>query len=386
MFNLMQQFGGLPQGPPEPIVRMKAGKMECAPMPDKPGSFMISAIRGRGELQLVKDPVDQILRCQWKSRVSNTVDQDMNQMLFSGDAELVKVDTKREGDRVVLLRFAFNPARRFFFWLQDKDDAQDEELLKKFNDTMNSGGEAAPAETPAATPGGALPSGLSGSPDRQAVQMEALQNVLSNMGLPPALTTTSAANPSSGTMSASQSGSQASATLPATGGATTSAATAATSPASPGITAEALQAAMMSVASAANRARPTPLQDIVTAEEVERTGILANPEVAERLLSALPEGRQTPEELRATIRSPQFQQTLTSLSAALQTENYNSIFANFGLDASAGAAALAQGNGIQAFLDALNAQAEAEQSGSGGDGDASAPGEGNSEEPGERSA
>jgi len=373
MFNLMQQFGGLPQGPPEPIVKMKAGKMQCAPMPDKPGSFMVSPIRGRGEIQLIKNPLEQVVRFQWKSRVSNTVDQEIDWMMLPNDANLTKVDTQREGDRVVLLQFFSNPSRRFFFWLQDKEDSEDEELLKKFNDTMISNGDAAPTGTPAATPAEAA--GSPGATDRQLVQMEALQNVLSGMGLPPAPTTTSAANPSGGTTSASQPAQQSSTSLPATGGAPTTSA-AATAP-SQGITAEALQAAMMSVASAAARARPTPLQDIVTADEVDRTGILADPAVQEQLLSALPEGHQTPEELHASVRSPQFQQTLTALSGALQTENYNSIFANFGLDASAGAAALARGDGIQAFLDALNAQADQEDRPAGGTGeDGSVPGDG----------
>ena len=35
----------------------------------------------------------------------------------------------------------------------------------------------------------------------------------------------------------------------------------------------------------ATRSRPMPLQEIVTADEVERTGVLGDPEVQERLLS-----------------------------------------------------------------------------------------------------
>ena len=71
------------------------------------------------------------------------------------------------------------------------------------------------------------------------------------------------------------------------------------------------------------------------------------------------------------MHSPQYQQTLASLTSALQSENYNSIFANFGLDPAAGAEALARGNGVEAFLAALEAQAGASTSGenaAGGDG------------------
>ena len=74
------------------------------------------------------------------------------------------------------------------------------------------------------------------------------------------------------------------------------------------------------------------------------SGVLGDEEVQKILIDMLPVEAQNPAELEATVRSPQFRQTLASLTNALQTENYNSIFANFSLDTSAGAAALAQGN------------------------------------------
>ena len=64
------------------------------------------------------------------------------------------------------------------------------------------------------------------------------------------------------------------------------------------------------------------------------------------------------------MHSPQYQQTLSSLTSALQSENYNSIFANFGLDPAAGAASLARGNGVEAFVAALEADVSARASGS----------------------
>ena len=65
------------------------------------------------------------------------------------------------------------------------------------------------------------------------------------------------------------------------------------------------------------------------------------------------------------MHSPQYQQTLSSLTSALQSENYNSIFANFGLDPAAGAASLARGNGVEAFVAALEADVSARASASG---------------------
>ncbi len=50
---------------------------------------------------------------------------------------------------------------------------------------------------------------------------------------------------------------------------------------------------------------------------------------------------------------------MSSLSSALSTENYGSVMANFGLDPAAGAAALARGDNVAAFLAAVQAQADA---------------------------
>ena len=91
-----------------------------------------------------------------------------------------------------------------------------------------------------------------------------------------------------------------------------------------------------------------------------------------RLLPLLPEEQRNPDELRSLVRSPQFQQALGSLSSALHTpDNFNSVFANFGLDPADGAQALASGDSTGAFLAALMQQAararQAEEKDEGGD-------------------
>ena len=61
------------------------------------------------------------------------MDPNCDHMVFPGDAKFEKVNTGREGDRVVMLQFSSRPDRRFFFWLQHKKDDDDEELTKKMN-------------------------------------------------------------------------------------------------------------------------------------------------------------------------------------------------------------------------------------------------------------
>jgi hypothetical protein len=86
----------------------------------------------------------------------------------------------------------------------------------------------------------------------------------------------------------------------------------------------------------------------------------ADEDVKRTLISLLPEGHQTEEELRCTFRSPQLRQTLVQLSKALNSENINMVITNFGLDARAGAHLLQIGDGIGAFLAALENEVEKE--------------------------
>jgi len=107
------------------------------------------------------------------------------------------------------------------------------------------------------------------------------------------------------------------------------------------------------------RVPPVPLQDAATVDEIMASGVLSDPAVQAQLLHLLPEGHQNPAELFATVQSPQLQQALGSLSSALQSENYNSVVANFGLNPAAGAEAMARGDNIEAFVNAVQAQADA---------------------------
>lgn len=65
------------------------------------------------------------------------------------------------------------------------------------------------------------------------------------------------------------------------------------------------------------------------------------------------------------ISSPQLRQALDSLTGALNTENFNSIFANFGLDPAAGADEAARGDSTGAFVRAVQQRAD-DSTGTGG--------------------
>ncbi|KAG7393087.1 hypothetical protein PHYPSEUDO_012422 [Phytophthora pseudosyringae] len=250
----------------------------------------------------------------------------------------------------------------------------------------------------------------------QAVQMSELQNILQNMGLP-AGAQSAASSPATSAVSSSQAsqnggGSSAAATTASTqhehdvsgmevdemdedellrlaieesmrdGGSTNANATGAsalasaaappqatpaipaaapaaapapTTPAAGTLTTADLQRAMASFQQFA-QPKPVSLAKLLSADNM--SVILDDPACVEALLPHLPEGSQTPAELRATLRSPQLRQSIGSLVSALQTGNFNAVMANFGLDPAAGAGKLAFGDGVGALLAAIQAWAD----------------------------
>lgn len=347
------------------------------------------------------------------------------------DCTYSKVDTGpgRENDRVYLLQYGNASERRFFFWMQEKEEGnQDEEFCNKINTFMADPEEAAaaargeirkktaPQRTNASTeqPGDERrndastrtldhnmlqsimqdlggPSGSAGEApqgDRNASypgQVDALSNILENLGMPRTTATTGGGGSSSTVNSSSaETFTTTNAVAPAAtpSGATASAST---NSSSRGLTLSDLQGAMAGLAttSPSSNSAPLgiqqqqqqqqppgpPLSEIVTAENVLESGILENEQVKQKLISLLPENQQSEDRLLENLRSPQVRQCLNALSAALcddqgrSMDNFNSILANFQLRPEDGAIAMMAGNPIQAFLDCVlkSVQRENEQ-------------------------
>lgn len=184
----------------------------------------------------------------------------------------------------------------------------------------------------------------------QGGQVDALSNILQNLGMPQQSTTS--------TTTTSTSDAPAATPAPTTNATST--------PTAPrglgGLTLSDLQGAMAGLATTSPTAAGPPLNQIVTADAVTDSGILESEEVKNKLISLLPEGQRTEDKLMENLRSPQVTQCLKSLTAALQEDgSFNSILANFQLDPQDGAAALASGNPVQAFLDCVLKSVEREK-------------------------
>ena len=335
------------------------------------GKYLISpaSTPRRGEIQLVWQPQPStsssssggtnatnnaainvssgILKFEWKDRRTNA--KDLESTVFPEDrCTFTKVHTGRDGDRVYLFQYG-NSDRRHFFWLQDKNTDQDEELTSKFQTFLSDraasiiegGGTPAAGDSIASTAtvaAAAVPPAAATAPSTG--QVDALSSILENLGMP--------------LLPTQQVQTQAS------GGGADSASTGRV------LTLSDLQGAMAGLATHSPIASPAvggpPLSEIASASAIEASGILDDPAVRQRLIDLLPEHQRTEEDLRENIRSPQVQQSLDTLTSALAGDMaaFQDVIVNFHMNPEDGAVALASGNPIQAFLDCLIASVERE--------------------------
>lgn len=92
------------------------------------------------------------------------------------------------------------------------------------------------------------------------------------------------------------------------------------------------------------------MNDVLTTQSI--TPLLNDPEICASLFPFLPEeSERSAEEVKQVVKSPQFQQALQSLSAALHTGQLGPLLSQLGLDPSAG-------NSVESFLIAIGKQAE----------------------------
>lgn len=377
------------------ILTFKAGRMDPVLQPN--GKYLITADSRRGQISLIFDlpssssTSNSTLKLEWKDRRTRSV-VDSFTIIPEDRCTFAPIPTGREGERVYLLQFSSNPDRRFFYWMQDKHEPGTDEKhcvdMNKFLSNINeciiaAGGEPPPSQeasssTATSTSGTGTANSSSASAGNNLStsssttaqqQVDALSNILENLGMPPPTPSTSTAVTSA---------------QPTSTTSTTTANNSTPANTSSGgmLTLADLQGAMAGLATRSPVNATTsqqqihlnpapPLTELATTEAIEESGIMNNPDVLARLMELLPEGQRTEEMLRDNLRSPQVQQALHNLTMALagesggdgegvSMESYHSIIANFQMDAQDGAMALASGNPIQAFLDCLLASVKKE--------------------------
>lgn len=224
-------------------------------------------------------------------------------------------------------------------------------------------------------------SSSSSNPDGQS-PVDALSNILQNLGMPQTGVSTSTSS------TASDQGTTGKMTT--TGTSITNANNAPMNTSSTGagtITLADLQGAMASLQQQQQAITPTmgpALTDVINNEAIQ--AILADETASNRLVEFLPPEQRSREYLEANLRSPQLQQTLRTLTATLVapangggeddanamndllnrggTSDWSglySVLANFQLDPQDATTAMTTGNPIQAFLDCIIQSVEREQ-------------------------
>mmetsp|Transcript_6039 Transcript_6039/g.9028 ORF Transcript_6039/g.9028 Transcript_6039/m.9028 type:complete len:291 (+) Transcript_6039:33-905(+) len=140
-----------------PLLQFRAGK--CI-LTQSPGTtkFQVTMDTRRGMITLSKGE-DGLLSFKWAA--SNTPNSPEDErIVFAGESEFKKVNTGREGDRVYMLKFS--PTQRYMYWMQDKSNEKDEELVKRVNELILNPDAPAPGQP--AVPGAA---GAAGQPNME---------------------------------------------------------------------------------------------------------------------------------------------------------------------------------------------------------------------------
>jgi len=319
------------------LISFKAGKCNISSSVNSNGKHTINPDSRKGTVSLVKG-ADQLVYLKWTDRTTSRAEDE--RMVFPDELKCLHVKTGREGDRIYLLKY--NTGQLFLmFWMQDKSSDKDKENCKKLNDLLINPNAVAPSSSGAGAGTGAG-NGRLGSD--QLMQML-------GMSLP--------TNPQQSTQ-------------PAAAAATTTTTTTTTAPVN-NILANldfssllsgqpTSQPTTESVPAASSRQRPLGLEDILTADSILDTGIMNDPEVVASLIQYLPEDQRSEDHLEETLRSPQFRQSLTMLSGALQSDSFNSVMMNFNVDPAPGMQHLLRNDAIGAFIAALQATVDAQNS------------------------
>ncbi|CAH1776077.1 unnamed protein product [Owenia fusiformis] len=400
-------FGGSTSTRPQSknLVEFRAGKMTLK-------GKMVTADKRKGFLYVYQSD-DALMHFCWKDRTSGQVEDDL--IIFPDDIEFKHVPQCTTG-RVYLLKFK-SSSRKFFFWMQEPKSDKDEEYCKKVNDSLNN--PPAPGSNRAAGGGAGGPGGLGNLPPELAASLgdSDLQSILGNMSQQQLMQLLGGMGMGGGGggmsgLSALMGGqrpasAQSTESLPARvqsspGPRVTAASTPATeqrpataavlpsqpssviTPATPAgaqpPAASTSAPARTDSASADQRIQLSDLQNILSGISVPEQKdqvdlgaslnpdtmipILANPEVQERLVPFLPEGESLPKtegELKATVKSPQFQQALGVFSQALASGQLGPLMKQFGLGDDAANAAAA--GDVEAFVKAMQAQEQAKKDG-----------------------
>ncbi|ORY97952.1 proteasome complex subunit Rpn13 ubiquitin receptor-domain-containing protein [Syncephalastrum racemosum] len=302
---------------------------------------------------------DQLMHFYWKERRATEPEEDL--IIFPDEAELVRIPECTTG-RVYLLKFK-SSERKLFFWMQNKNDEKDEENVSKVNRLINdpetavrdimSGAGSSRVSGLDMDYGDGTPADvmqlLGGSSERVSRDniLQFLQQAGGFGGTVPNPIAAGGDGPidQDTDMGDSQEQRRSSTSQQQEQGQQHQ-------DASSTVNSEQLQQlrnALANVQVPEGHSANMSLSQVLTPQAL--TPLLNDPEICAALFPHLPENSErTPEEVRQVVQSPQFQQSLDTLSFALQSGELGPLLTQLGLPASAG-------QNVEAFLNAIEEQA-----------------------------
>jgi 26S proteasome regulatory subunit N13 len=315
---------------PASLVSFKAGKMVLQKVEEPASSYMCTPDKTRGEVRLAWHR--HALQWQWYNRRDKKVEDTWNVSDYPNSTfeRVVLPDKTNESDRIYVMTRGSSTTEEegksepeyFMYWMQDASDEKDDEIVATVNHYLALQDETDEMDMDAAVAANESDEGANQS------QVDALSSILENLGMPQANTDSERAPTATLTLAD-------------------------------------LQGAMAGIQQQQTNAGSLSLADIVTPTAISE--LLEDEAVRGRLMELLPEEQRSEHMLEENLRSPQVQQTLRSLTATLLPDDVGglsglySVLANFQLDPADGQAAVAAGNPIQAFLDALLKSVEKDQ-------------------------
>ena len=260
----------------KPLLSFKAGKVELALQEN--GKFLATPDTRRCQVNLNYNE-DAQLTWEWFDRREKKV---MDTIRITDPVKLERADVPKSqdadsNDRVYYWKLD-NEWR--MIWLQDKEE--DPELIDKVNEILK-----VPTKPSTADPAEGADTAASGGSDPVSArspssvstttrQVDALSNILENLGMP---------------KGGDQTSTNASSAATGTGGT---------------LTLADLQSAMGGVQTQQENSNPPGLHEFVTPGAI--SSLLANEDVRNRLMQELPEEQRSAEFLESCLRSPQVQQ------------------------------------------------------------------------------
>lgn len=363
------------------LVEFRAGRMNMV------GKMVHSDTR-KG-LVYMYQAEDGLIHFCWKDRTTGNVEDDL--IIFPEDCEFKKVEQCKTG-RVFLLKFK-SSSRKLFFWLQEPKTEKDEEWCRRVNEVMNNppsmSSLGSSGRGGSGSDGGDLQNMLNNMSQQQLMQlfggvgqMGGLSSILGSMNRPSSgttgsrtsssssrtTTTTSATTAATTTTTASNLSTPPTNTVPSATpqapkrptranskeGSTTS--SSGGSSETPKVLLSELQNYLSGLntsgGTSSGSRRNVDLASAINSEAV--SSILNDPNLVTSLQDHLPNidsSTKTEEQVKDTLKSPQFQQALSMFSSALQSGQLGPVVSQFQLSPEVVAAA--HSGDLEQFVKAL---------------------------------